>query len=58
VAGGDTDVVQRHEAKIEGVVSLEFACVADHAGATLRATLAGRDEGDSGAPASHVPSTL
>jgi hypothetical protein len=44
--------------KIEGVVSLESARVAAHAGATLWATLAGRGEGDGGAPASHKPSTL
>jgi hypothetical protein len=58
VASGNTDVVQRHERKIEGVVSLEPAHVAAHAGAMLQATLAGRGEGDGGAPASLEPSTL
>jgi hypothetical protein len=40
--------------KIEGVVSLEHARVAAHAGATL----AGRGEEDGDAPASSKPSTL
>ncbi len=40
--------------KIEGVVSLEPARVAAHAGATL----VGRGEGNGGAPASRKPSTL
>jgi hypothetical protein len=40
--------------KIEGVVSLEQARVAAHAGATL----AGRGEGDGDVPASRKPSTL
>jgi hypothetical protein len=58
VASSDTDVVQRHERKIEGVVSLEPARVAAHAGAMLQAALAGRGEGDGGASASLEPSTL
>jgi hypothetical protein len=44
--------------KIEGVVSLEPAHVAAHAGAMLRVTLAGRGESDGSAPASRTPSTL
>jgi hypothetical protein len=44
--------------KIEGVVLLEPARVAAHAGAMLRITLAGRGESDGSAPAICTPSTL
>jgi hypothetical protein len=39
---------------IDGMVSLEQACVTAHAGATL----SGRGEGDGDVPASRKPSTL